>query len=72
MPSFSRSSAQSSEPGPLWGNFKAPLPTNAWWTNLVTGIGDQPVNCYPYMVAARDQVSTVLPVAWHWTQTRYC
>lgn len=57
MPIFPSSTAQSQPPGSLWGSFKAPLPTNQWWTNLVTGLGDQPINPYPYMVAARNQVT---------------
>mmetsp|Transcript_1217 Transcript_1217/g.3601 ORF Transcript_1217/g.3601 Transcript_1217/m.3601 type:complete len:720 (+) Transcript_1217:142-2301(+) len=55
VPIFPSSTAQSQPPGSLWGSFKAPLPTNQWWTNLVTGLGDQPINPYPYMVAARNQ-----------------
>ena len=56
MPSFDRSLFQSQQPSPLWGLFKAPLPTNVWWTNLVTGEGDQPVFSLPYMVSARSMV----------------
>lgn len=31
---------------------RPPLPTGAWWTNLVTGKGDQPVAPLPYQVRA--------------------
>ena len=32
--------------------FRPPLPTGGWWTNLVTGKGDQPVAPLPYQVRA--------------------
>ena len=53
---FSRATAQTQRPGPLWGTLKPPLPTNAWWANLVLAAGDQPVAPYPYLVGALAQV----------------
>ena len=53
---FSRGTSQTVSPGPLWGGFKAPLPTNAWWMNLVLDKGDQPIAPYPYLVRATAQV----------------
>lgn len=53
---FGRGTTQSIVPGPLWGTFTPPLPTNAWWMNLVLGAGDQPVTPYPYQLRATMQV----------------
>ena len=53
---FSRATAQTQLPGPLWGTLKPPLPTNAWWENLVLAAGDQPVAPYPYLVSALGNV----------------
>jgi len=53
---FGRATAQTQRPGPLWGLLRPPLPTNAWWQNLVLGAGDQPVAPYPYLVAAMGHV----------------
>ena len=53
---FGRGTQQSVVPGPLWGGFKPPLPTNAWWMNLVLGQGDQPVAPYPYLIRATPLV----------------
>lgn len=55
QPFYEASNAQIQPPGPLYGSLKAPLPTNQWFTNLVTGQGDQPVYPYPYIVAARNK-----------------
>ncbi|PWA00272.1 hypothetical protein BB558_003690 [Smittium angustum] len=40
------------KPNALWGDIKAPYPTNRWWMNLVLENGDQPVYCYPYTATA--------------------
>ena len=53
---FARATAQTERPGPLWGTLKPPLPTNAWWENLVLAAGDQPFAPYPYLVAALGNV----------------
>lgn len=53
---FGRATAQTQRPGPLWGLLRPPLPTNAWWQNLVLGAGDQPVAPYPYLAAAMGHV----------------
>ena len=58
---FGRAAAQTQRPGPLWGLLKPPLPTNAWWQNLVLGDGDQPVAPYPYFAAAMGHVSCCSP-----------
>jgi len=58
-PTFAPSTQQSTAPTALWGSFRPPLPTNAWWTNLVTGVGDQPVFPLPYAVRATAKVSAV-------------
>ena len=31
-----------------------PYPTNAWWTNLVLGQGDNPIDSCPYLLKALD------------------
>jgi endo-1,3(4)-beta-glucanase len=41
-------------PGPLWGQQKAPFPTNAEWENLVLGAGMSVINVLPYVINALD------------------
>ncbi len=38
------------QPTALWSDDARPLPTNAWWQNLVLGSGNNPVNVLPYLV----------------------
>lgn len=48
-PTFS-SQSHSLSPTGLWDNTASPLPTNAWWQNLVLGGGGLTVNTLPYLV----------------------
>ncbi len=42
-------------PTALWGELSMPLPTNAWFMNLVLGSGEQRVNVFPYQIKALSQ-----------------
>ena len=48
-PPFSNQSHGLSPTG-LWADSNGPLPTNAWWQNLVLGGGNLVVNSLPYLV----------------------
>jgi endoglucanase Acf2 len=41
-------------PTSFWGDTKKPLPTGAFWTNLVVRNGDGPIGLYPYGVKTLD------------------
>jgi len=47
------SAAHSAPPSALWAESAAPLPTNAWWQNLVLGDGENVINSLPYTLRAR-------------------
>ncbi len=47
------SATHSAPPGDLWAESAAPLPTNAWWQNLVLGDGENWINALPYTLRAR-------------------
>ncbi len=44
------SQSHSLQPSGLWANDAAPLPTNAWWQNVVLGGGGYTINTLPYLV----------------------
>ena len=48
-PSFSAQN-HGLNPTGLWADSNGPLPTNAWWQNLVLGGGGLTVNALPYMI----------------------
>lgn len=45
-------------PTGLWSDSNAPLPTNAWWQNLVLGGGGLTVNTLPYQVQVQSSALT--------------
>ena len=47
------SADHSAPPSALWADAAAPLPTNAWWQNLVLGDGENVINSLPYTLRAR-------------------
>jgi endo-1,3(4)-beta-glucanase len=53
------SSPHTLAPGPIWGQQKAPFPTNAEWENLVLGAGMSVINVLPYVINALDNGFTV-------------
>jgi len=53
MPSFPVSTHQL-KPHAVFGNHAAPLPTNAFWENMVLGQGDMLTNAFPYHVLAKS------------------
>ena len=40
-------------PSSTWADSSAPLPTNAWWQNLVLGTGENVINSLPYTLRSR-------------------
>jgi len=47
------SAEHSLAPSSTWADASAPLPTNAWWQNLVLGTGENVINSLPYTLRAR-------------------
>ena len=46
--------AHSLMPSERWADTTPPLPTNAWWQNVVLGTGRAPVNVLPYLARAEE------------------
>jgi endo-1,3(4)-beta-glucanase len=53
-PSSFSSQSHGLSPTGLWSDTSVPLPTNAWWQNMVLGGGTNTVNALPYLLQAHN------------------